>query len=95
MYTAQEAYAAANAAKEKETVAKRCIAQHFFAAVYPLIEERVGEGCYNMVIKIPRKYGAAVKEIFEIFDGLGYSRQTVRKGWFNMKVRICWQVGAV
>lgn len=95
MYTAQEAFAAANAAKEKETVAKRCIAQHFFAMVYPLIEEKVGEGYYNMVIKIPRKYGAAVKEIFEIFDGLGYSRQTIRKGWFNMKVRICWQVGAV
>ena len=63
MYNANSMHKVADEARQKKEILKKCVAQQFFAKIYPAIEEAAADGEFSILISIPRDCGFAVKEI--------------------------------
>ena len=90
MYNANNMHKVADEARQKKEILKKCVAQQFFAKIYPAIEEAAANGEFSIIISIPRDCGFAVREISKLFQSLEYGWKVERQNWFSMFVKISW-----
>ena len=90
MYSANNMHKVADEARQKKEILKRCVAQQFFAKIYPAIEEAAANGEFSIIISIPRDCGFAVKEISKLFQKFEYGWKVEKQNWFSMFVKSSW-----
>ena len=90
MYNANSMHKVADEARQKKEILKKCVAQQFFAKIYPAIEEAAANGEFSILISIPRDCGFAVKEISKLFQRLEYGWKVEKQNWLSMIVKISW-----
>lgn len=90
MYNANDMRQVACEARQKKEILKKCVAQQFFAKIYPAIEEAAANGEFSIIISIPRDCGFAVREISKLFQRLEYGWEVEKQNWLSMIVKISW-----
>lgn len=90
MYNANNMHKVADEARQKKEILKKCVAQQFFAKIYPAIEEAAANGEFSIIISIPRDCGFAVREISKLFQKFEYGWKVEKQNWFSMFVKISW-----
>lgn len=90
MYNAKEMNAIAQTARTREEIRRKCIAQNYFADVYPAIEEAATQGHFSIVLTVPGDTRNAIKEIFSIFRKFGYKVKDVDEKLFLTVFRVLW-----
>lgn len=91
MYYATTLNTTAAAARRRQTLGRKCIAQTFFTENFPAMEAAAARGDTSICLTLPRSCATAEKEIRMLFHRFGYRYEVKATTMLYRTILISWE----